>query len=61
MDAVIVHEDIEGLEVAEGQGFDAAHAAALAQAPDTPRPVTEGARLILRAMAELGISPESSQ
>jgi len=51
MDAVIVHEDIEGLAVAEGQDFDSAHAAAVARAPDTPRPITEGARHILRAMA----------
>jgi len=51
VDAVIVDEDIEGLAVAERQGFDAAHAAALTQAPDTPRPITEGARHILRAMA----------
>jgi hypothetical protein len=33
IDAVIVHEDIEGLKVAEGLSFGAAHAAAVAQAP----------------------------
>ena len=52
MDAVIVHEDIEGLKVADGQGFGAAHAAALAEAPDTRRPIREGARLILRLMRD---------
>jgi hypothetical protein len=50
IDAVIVHEEIEGREVAEGQSFDAAHAA-VARAPESPRPITEGARRILRAMA----------
>jgi hypothetical protein len=60
MDAVIVHEDIEGLQVAEGQRFDAAHAAAVDQAPETPRPITEGARRILRAMAEHGQPRERS-
>jgi hypothetical protein len=59
MDAVIVHEDIEGLKVAEGQGLDVAHAVAIVQAPDTPRPITEGARRILRAMAEHATPPES--
>jgi hypothetical protein len=58
IDAVIAHEDIEGLMVAAGEGFDAAHAAAVAQAPDTPRPISEGARLILRAMAGRGRSEE---
>ena len=61
IDAVIVHEDIEGLKVAEGQGFDAAHAAAVAQAPVTPRPITEGARRILRAMVEHSKPPERSR
>ncbi len=61
MDAVIVHEDIEGLHVAQGQRFDAAHAAAVDQAPQTPRPITEGARRSLRAMAEHGKPPESSR
>ena len=51
-DAVIVHEDIEGLKVAEGQGFSAAHAAALAEAPDTTRAIRTGARRILRAMRD---------
>jgi hypothetical protein len=55
---VIVHEDIEGLKVAEKNGFDAAHAAALAQGPETTRPITEGARNILRAMAEHGETSE---
>jgi len=58
IDAVIVHEDIEGSKVAEGQGFEAAHAAAVAHAPDTPLPITEGARRILRAMVEHGKPPE---
>ncbi len=61
MDAVIVHEDIEGLEVAEGCGFEAAHATAIARAPETLRPITEGARRILRAMAEHTRPPESSR
>ena len=61
MDAVIVHEDIEGLLVAEGQRFDAAHAAAIERAPKTPRLITEGARRILRAMAEHGKPPERSR
>jgi hypothetical protein len=52
MDAVIVPEDIEGLKVAEGQSFDAAHVAAVAQAPNTARPISEGARRILRAMRD---------
>jgi hypothetical protein len=60
IDGVIVHEDIEGLHVAEGQRFDAAHAAAVDQAPKTPRPITEGARRILRAMAEHAKPPENS-
>jgi hypothetical protein len=60
IDAVIVHEDIEGLKVAEGQGFAAAHAAAVAQAPDAPCPITEGARRILRSMAERDKPPEIS-
>jgi hypothetical protein len=59
MNAVIVHEDIEGLEVAKGQAFEAAHAAAIARAPETPRPITEGARRILRAMAEPTKRPEN--
>jgi hypothetical protein len=61
MDAVIVHEDIEGLEVANGQGFAAAHAVAIARAPETSRPITEGARRILRAMAEHTKRPEDSR
>lgn len=61
IDAVIVHEDIEGLRVAEGQGFEAAHADAIAQAPETPRPITEGARRILRTMAEHDKPPEISR
>jgi len=52
MDAVTVHEGIEGLKVAEGQSFVAAHAAAVAQAPNTARPISEGARRILRAMCD---------
>jgi hypothetical protein len=39
IDAVIVHEDIEGLEVAQGHGFEAAHATAIARAPETSRPI----------------------
>ena len=42
IDAVIVHEDIEGLKVVEGQGFEAVHTAALIQGPETARPITEG-------------------
>ncbi len=61
IDAVIVHEDIEGLQVAEGQHFDAAHGAGVAQAPVTPRPITEGARRILRTMVEHGEPPERSR
>jgi hypothetical protein len=61
MDAVIIHEDIEGLIVAEGKGFDAAHAAAVTRASDTPRPITEGARRILRAMVEHTQPPERSR
>jgi hypothetical protein len=56
IDAVIVHEDIEGLKVAEGQSFGAAHVAALAQAPNTTRPISEGARRILRAMSQPKVS-----
>jgi hypothetical protein len=59
IDAVIVHEDIEGLEVASGQGFQAAHAAAIARAPETSRPITEGARRILRALAKHTQRPEN--
>jgi hypothetical protein len=58
IDAVIVHEDIECLKVGEGLGFDAAHAAAVAEAPLTSRPITEGARRILRAMVGHGKPPE---
>jgi hypothetical protein len=54
IDAVIVHEDIEGLKVVENQGFEAAHTAALIQGPETTRPITESARNILRAMTEHG-------
>ncbi len=59
IDAVMVHEDIEGLEVANGQSFQAAHAAAIARAPETARPITEGARRILRAMARHTLRPEN--
>jgi hypothetical protein len=59
MDAVIVHEDIEGSEVVNGQTFEAAHGAAIARAPDSLRPITEGARRILRAMAEHAERPEN--
>jgi len=52
MDAIIAHEDIEGLRVAAGEELKAAHAAAVALAPDTPRPIREGARHILRAIRE---------
>jgi hypothetical protein len=52
MDAIIAHEDIEGLRVAAGEELKAAHAAADALAPDTPRPIREGARRILRAIRE---------
>jgi hypothetical protein len=51
IDAVIVHEDIEGLTLSENQGVDAAHKAALISGPETTRPITEGARNILRALA----------
>jgi hypothetical protein len=50
MDAVIAHEDIEGLRVAAGDKPKAALAVAVAQAPDSPRPISEGARRILRAI-----------
>ena len=52
MDAIIVHEDIEGLRVAAGEEVKAAHAVAVALAPDTPRLIREGARRILRAIRE---------
>jgi len=54
IDAVIVHEEIEGLAIAEGQDFDTAHATAVAEAPYTPRPISAEARRILRAMAGHG-------
>jgi hypothetical protein len=54
IDAVIVHEDTKGLKVVENQGFKAAHTEALIQGPETTRPITEGARNILRAMTEHG-------
>ena len=52
MDAIIAHEDIEGLRVAAGEETRAAHAGAVAQAPDSPLPISEGARRILRAIRE---------
>jgi hypothetical protein len=52
MDAIIAHEDIEGLRVTAGEEMKAAHDAAVALAPDTPRPIREGARRILRAIRE---------
>jgi hypothetical protein len=52
MDAVIAHEDIEGLRVAAGEELKAAHAVAVALAPDTPLSIREGARHILRAVRE---------
>jgi hypothetical protein len=52
MDAVIAHEDIEGIRVAAGDELKAAHSVAIALAPDTPRPIREGARRILRAIRE---------
>jgi hypothetical protein len=52
MDAVIVHEDIEGLRVAAGDDRKTAHMVAVAQAPETPRPIPEGARRILRAIRQ---------
>jgi hypothetical protein len=58
IDAVIVHEDTKGLKVVENQGFKAAHTEALIQGPETTRPITEGARNILRAMTEHGKSSE---
>jgi hypothetical protein len=48
IDAIIVHELTES--------YTGSHAAAEAQAPDTPLSVTEGARRILRAMAGRGTS-----
>jgi hypothetical protein len=59
MDAVIAHEDIEGLRVAAGEEVKAAHAVAVALAPDTPRPIREGARRILRAIREPSQGRES--
>ena len=50
--AIIAHEDIEGLRVAAGEELKAAHAAAVALAPDTPLSIREGARHILRAVRE---------
>jgi hypothetical protein len=50
MDAVVAHEDIEGVRVAARDELKAAHAVALA--PDTPRPIREGARRILRTIRE---------
>jgi hypothetical protein len=52
MDAIIAHEDIEGLRVAAGEELKAAHAVAVALAPDSPRLIREGARRILRAIRE---------
>jgi hypothetical protein len=52
MDAIIAHEDIEGLRVAAGEETKAAHAVAVAEAPDSPLPIGEGAKRILRAIRE---------
>jgi hypothetical protein len=52
MDGVIVHEDIEGLRVAAGEKVKAAHAVAVALAPDSPRLIREGAGRNLRAIRE---------
>jgi hypothetical protein len=52
MDAIIAHEDIEGLRVAAGEATKAAHAVAVTLAPDSPLPISEGARRILRAIRE---------
>ena len=41
MDAVIAHEDIEGLRVFAGEEVKAAHAVAVALAPDTPLSIRE--------------------
>jgi hypothetical protein len=60
IDAVTVHEDIEGRKVAEGQDFHTAQAAAAALGPETPRPITAGARHILRVQGEPGKPPERS-
>jgi len=38
--------------VAAGEEVKAAHAVAVALAPETPRPIREGARRILRAIRE---------
>jgi len=40
------------LRVAAGEEVKAAHAVAVALAPETPRPIREGARRILRAIRE---------
>jgi hypothetical protein len=52
MDAVIAHEDIEGLRMAAGEEVKAAHAVASASAPDSSRPIREGARRIPWAIRE---------
>jgi hypothetical protein len=52
MDVIIAHEDIEGLRVAAGEETKAAHAVAVAQAPHSPLPISEGARRVLRAIRE---------
>jgi hypothetical protein len=44
MDAVIAHEHHESLGLA--------HPETVAQAPDTPLPISEGARRILRAICK---------
>jgi hypothetical protein len=60
MDAIIAHEDIEGLRVTEGEATKAARAAAVAQAPDSPLPISEEARRILRAIREREQGRESA-
>jgi hypothetical protein len=58
MQELDIAEHREGSKVAEGEDFGAAHAAALAQGPDTPRPIRDGARRILIAMRD---GPKVSQ
>jgi hypothetical protein len=60
IDAVIAHEDIEGLRVAAGEEVKAAHAVAVALAPDTARLIREGARRILQAIREHDLGKERS-
>jgi hypothetical protein len=52
MDAIIAQEDVDGLRVAAGDNRKAAHAVAVTLAPETARPIRDGARRILRAIRE---------